>query len=548
MTTITLRPDQERLKQGTYHAWNSGKRHVLVVLPTGGGKSIIVSDIALDVDQMRDPQCIIAHRQELVGQMSLHIARRGIKHRIIGPKSVRDEIISEHRRELGQSFINPDAHCSVAGVDTLISRKEELADWARTVRRTTIDEAHHVLRENKWGKAVEMFPNAFSLGVTATPQRADGQGLGAHADGIYQEMLLGPGQRELIDAGSLCDYELVIPESDFHIDESAVGPSGDFTPKAQKEASERSHIVGDVVLEYIKHAYGKRGITFATDVETAGKIAAQFNLFGVPAAAVSANTPSLVRAEYIRRFRSGQIWQLVNVDLFGEGFDLPAIEVVSMARPTASLAVYLQQFGRALRTLPGKQYGLVIDHVSNYKRHNLPDKPRLWTLDRREKRAKQKPDPEEIELTRCKSCSRPYERVKLVCPHCGAAPPLPEPGSRTVQQVDGDLRLLDRATLEKMRKATELMSPAAVGNRAGFAAGAGAASARVNSQIERIQAQNRLKEAFAWYVGHQRAKGREDAETDRRIYLTLGMTSLDALALPRADMEKIADTVEGWVK
>jgi len=545
---IILRPDQQRLKQGTYDAWNNGARNVVVVLPTGGGKSVILSDIVLDIDRSHEQQCIIAHRQELVAQMSMHIARRGVYHRIIGPKNVKDEIVSEHRREFGKSFINPNAECSVAGVDTLISREDELSEWGKSIRYWMQDEFHHCLRENKWGKAAQMFPNALGLGVTATPQRADGQGLGRHADGIADTMLVGPTMRELIDAGSLCEYELVVPLSDFSIDETAIGASGDFTPAKMKDASERSHIVGDVVQEYIKYAYGKRGITFATDVETAGKIAAQFNVFGIPAAAVSANTPSLVRAEYIRRFRAGKLWQLVNVDLFGEGFDLPAIEVVSMARPTASLAVYLQQFGRALRTLFGKQYGLVIDHVSNWKRHGLPDKPRLWTLDRREKRAKQKPDPEEIELTRCKACSRPYERVKSFCPHCGAIPPLPEPGSRTVQQVDGDLRLLDRATLEKMRKATELLSPAAIGARAGFVAGAGAASARVNSQIERIQAQNRLKEAFAWYVGRQRQLGRQDSETDRRIYLTLGMTTLDALALPRADMEKIAETVEGWVK
>lgn len=548
MTAPTLRPDQSALKAAVYNGWQAGARNMLAVAVTGFGKSVVTSDIVNDMNMQRYNQVVIAHRQELVGQMSLHVARRGIQHRIIGPKNVVSEITAEHRREFGRSFLNPSAQCSVAGVDTLIARADELQHWARQIGFWTIDEAHHVLRENKWGKAAAMFPNAYGLGVTATPQRADGCGLGSHADGIFDAMELGPSMRETIDAGNLCDYQLVVPSSDFSIDETALAPSGDFSTARMKEASEKSHIVGDVVVEYCRWAFGKRGITFATDVETANKIAAQFNLFGIPAAAVSAKTPSNIRSEYIRRFRDGRLWQLVNVDLFGEGFDVPAVEVVSMARPTASLGVYLQQFGRALRLMAGKPYGLVIDHVSNYKRHGLPDKSRAWTLDRRPKRGKSVPDPDAIELTPCKSCSRPYEKCLTACPHCGAVPPLPEPGAggRTVEQVDGDLRLLDAATLATMRKATELISPAAAANRAGFAHGAGAAAGQLNRQMERIQAQDRLKEAIAVWFGLRRAAGDTDAVSEKRFYLTLGCSTLDALAMVRADMERIAETVEGW--
>lgn len=545
---ITLRPDQAHLKHGIYDAWDNGIKHVLGVLPTGGGKSIIVSDIALDGNNRGDPQCIIAHRKELVGQMSLHIGRREIMHRIVAPPDVISQITAEHRREFGRSFISPSAICSVAGVDTLVSRKDELEQWAKQIRRVTIDEAHHVLLNNKWGKGVQMFPNAHSLGVTASPSRADGMGLGIHCDGIYGAMIVGPTMRELINMGALCDYEIVIPDSDFQIDPAAVGADGDFTRPAMREASKKSHIVGDVVKEYIKYAFGKRGITFATDVETATEIAAQFNLWGIPAAAVSAKTPSAVRAEYIRRFRNGQLWQLVNVDLFGEGFDLPAVEVVSMARPTASLAVYLQQFGRALRTLFGKQYGLIIDHVSNWKRHGFPDKGHYWTLDRREKRGKSTPDPLAIELTKCRHCSRPYEKTKLVCPHCGKEPLIPEPGKRTLEQVDGDLILLDRETIERMQKATQLLSPERIASQARFAGGGAAGNAAPIRQAEKINAQQRLKEAVAWYFGYQRSLGAVDRETEKRFYLTLGVSTLEAFALPRPDMEKIAETVEGWLR
>jgi DNA repair protein RadD len=544
---IQLRPDQAQLEQGVYRSWNAGHQNVLVQLPTGGGKSVIVSEIVLKRHMMGAKQCVIAHRKELVGQMSLHVARRGIKHRIIGSSSTVSQIIAEHRREFnGRSFISPDASCSVASVDTLVSRADTLKQWAAQIDDWTIDEAHHVLASNKWGKAVAMFPNARGLGVTATPRRVDGYGLGRHADGVFDTMIQGLPMRELINIGALSDYEIAIPESDFEIDEEAVAPSGDWSTKKMREASKRSHIVGDVVTEYVKRAYGKRTICFATDVETAGEMAQRFNDAGIPTAAVSAETPSDVRNEFIRRFRDGRIWVLVNVDLFGEGFDVPAVEVVIMARPTASLAVYLQQFGRALRVLAGKSHGLVIDHVSNWKRHHFPDKPHVWTLDRREKRAKKEPDPEDIPLTVCKGCSRPYERCLPRCPYCGTEPPLPDPASRTLQQVDGDLLLLDRAMLERMRQAVMLESPASVADRAGKAAGPSAAAGAANRSMERHAAQQRLRRAIEQWGGIQRWKGRSDQEAYRRFFIATGTDVLTALTLPRVDMEKLAVTVEGW--
>lgn len=543
---IVLRPDQFQLKQDIRDAWNSGEQNVLAVLPTGGGKSIIATDIELENHNVGAVNAIIAHRNELVGQMSLHVARRGIKHRIVGSRPTVAAITAEHRAEFGRSFVNPDANTTVASVDTLIARQIELKTWFPQVDNWTIDEAHHVLKSNKWGKAALLFNNARGLGITASPRRADGMGLGRHHDGLFDAMVMGPDMRTLINIGALCDYEIAIPESDFTIDDATLAPSGDWSTARMREASKKSHIVGDVVKEYVARAYCKRGICFATDVETANEIARKFNEVGIPTAAVSAKTPTDVRNDCIKRFRDGRLWMLVNVDLFGEGFDVPAVEVVIMARPTASLAVYLQQFGRALRVLAGKPYGLVIDHVSNWKRHGFPDKPHYWSLDRRDKRAKRLPDPEEIELTACRECSRPYERCLPMCPYCGWVPPVPEGAARTLQQVDGDLMLLDRATLEKMRNATVLESPANIGQRVAQAAGNVAGQGAVNRQIAKHGAQERLSAAIAQWAGIQRHKGRSDSESYRRFYLTLGVDVLGALTLDRADMDAMAATVEGW--
>lgn len=546
--TIVLRQDQQEITNACYQAWDN-KQNFLGVAVTGFGKSVCMSGIVRDVDQRQAWQSVIAHRRELIGQMSVHVARRGVQHRIVGPREIVTEITQEHYKEFGRSFINPSARCAVASIDTLMARADDAdtIEWGKNQQFVQIDEGHHVLKKNKWGKGFGLFPHARLAGWSASPARADGYGLGSHADGLYDAMFVSTPMRELINRGDLCDYDIVIPESDFYIDDDRVGSDGDFTLPAMKEASEKSQIVGDVVQTYCKYAFGKRAIAFATDVETSNKMAAKFMTYGIPAVSVSAKTPGIVRNEYIRRFRRGEIWVLVNVDLFGEGFDLPAVEVVIMARPTASLAVYLQQFGRALRTMPGKLKGMVIDHVSNYKRHNLPDIPRFWTLDRREKKGKKKPNAEIIELRRCDECSRPYEKVKTCCPHCGAVPKAVEGGARTVEQVDGDMRLLAPDVMEAMRKAAQLQSPHQTASQAAWVTGNKyAGQAALNKAIDRHAAQNRLKEAVAWWIGGQRSRGRPDAESEKRFYLTLGMTTLEAYALPRDEMEKIATIIEEW--
>ena len=547
---IILRPDQQALKTDIYSDWSAGNRNVLAVLPTGGGKSVIVSDIVLDGARLNMAQAIIAHRNELVSQMSIHIANRGIPHRIIGSNETVAQITRLHREMFnGQSFINPSAKTGVVGVDTLIARREVLSDWSVQIDRWITDEAHHVLRANKWGKAVEMFPRAHGLGVTATPERPDGQGLGAHVDGVFHSMARGLTMRELINMGALCDYEIVCPQSDFIMSEDDITPSGDFSPKKMKAKADKSKIVGDVVDAYRRYANGKQAICFATDVETSGRMAARFNEAGIRAASLSAETPFAVRDKFIKEFKSGKLAVLVNVDLFDEGFDVPACQVVIMARPTASIVKYLQQFGRALRTAPGKQFGLVIDHVSNVKRHGYPDKLRYWTLDRRDKRGKQEKDPDDLPLTTCKACSRPYEPFLLLCPHCGAAPPLPGPRERTVEMVEGDLMLLDRATLEKMRAAAVLEMPGDVGARVMKAAGEFAARGVMAKQIEKIAAQERLKHNIAQWAAIERIKGLQDSEIHRKFYLTTGVDVLGALAgNDRQKYDELSTRIEGWWK
>ena len=540
---ITLRPDQADLKRRIYEAWHNGARNVLAIAPTGSGKTVLSTDIILDGHNQGLTEIVMAHRNELVGQMSLAVAERGIPHRIVGSKSTIAGIVAEHRAEFGRSFYNPDARCAVGSVQTIVSRMGELKTWGKQVNRWTLDESHHLLKGNIWGKAVELFPHAYGLGVTACPSRADGNGLGRHHEGLFDTMCVGPTMRELIDMGALSEYEIIVPVSDYEIGDDAITAKGDFSPVKMREASKRSHIVGDVVIEYQRWVNGKRAICFATDVETSNEIAARFNEAGIPAASVSAKTDAGVRRDMIRRFKDGRIQVLVNVDLFDEGFNVPACEVVIMARPTASLNKFLQMFGRAMRVFPGKTTGWVIDHVSNWKRHGLPDRPRFWTLDRRDRRSKREADPDDIPLTACRSCSRPYERCLPACPYCGEAPPVPEGGARSIEQVDGDLMLLDRATLAQMRAAMQLEAPGDVAARMPNEA---AARYHADRQVERHQAQQRLREAIEQWAGVRRAAGEADASIYRRFYLTTGVDVLSAMAGKRAEMDALAERVRGW--
>lgn len=538
---MQLRPYQAKAKEDIYGAWDQGFVNALAVLPTGAGKTVLFSEI---IKEHQGASCAIAHRQELVSQISLALARDKVRHRIIGPKSVVKLCVNLHMLEVGASYYDPSSTCAVAGVDTLVRRGDELNGWLESVTLCVQDEAHHVLESNKWGTAFKMFPNAKGLGVTATPLRADGKGLGRHVDGLFDTMVEGPGMRDLIEMGFLTEYRVFAPPSDFvRPGAEAIGTTGDFSHVKLKAAVKKSHIVGDVVTHYQRIAPGKLGVTFTDSVETATEIAAQFNAAGVPAAVVSAKTPDAERIAILRRFKNRELLQLVNVDLFGEGFDLPAIEVVSMARATESYALYVQQFGRALRLLDGKLFALIIDHVGNVERHGLPDARREWTLDRREKRGKSKAS-DAIPVRACPACTAVYERIYNACPFCGH---IMTPAARSgPEQVDGDLIELDPAALAAMRGEIEKvdMHPEAyrhelakkytplVGQLAG-----------VKRHVATQEAQEALRGSIAWWAGYQRAQGRSDSESYRRFYFKFGTDVLTAQALKASDAIELAGLV-----
>lgn len=558
-----LRPFQQTAKAAIFQHWQDGRRNVLLKSPTGSGKTVIFADIVRTVDRAA---AVIAHRSELVSQTSLALAREGVRHRVIGSDALRRHCVTLHMDRLGRNWTDPGARVGACGVDTLVNKDVSQDSWFRQVGLWVQDEAHHLLKENKWGKAIDMFPNAYGLGVTATPARADGKGLGKHSDGLFDAMVQGPEMRELIDSGYMTDYRIFAPPSDVDYSEVTVTASGDLSPAKLRAAVHASDkIVGDVVKHYLRIAKGKLGVTFVVDVESAQEIARAFREAGVTAEVVTAKTPDLLRAQILRRFAKREVMQLVSVDIFGEGFDLPAIEVASFVRKTESWPLFVQQFGRALRLMvsdelqaiwgtltdeqrlahiaaSGKPVALIIDHVGNVIRHGLPDAPRVDTLDRRSARNSGPSDA--IPLRACPNpnadgmgtpCASIYERFHKCCPFCGF---YPEPVARSAPEyVDGDLFELDPETLKAMRGEVARIdgAPRIPQNLDPIAT-----RAVVNAHHARIEAQGVLRNLIALWAGWLRHQGYDDSQVYRRFYHAFGIDVLSAQALGRPDAEALS--------
>ena len=575
---MKLRPYQATAKRGIYGAWDKpGVLCALAVLPTGAGKTVTFSDI---LHEHNGASCAVAHRQELVSQISLALAREGVRHKIIAPKSVVKLCIAQHIAKAGRSYYDPNAKTAVAGVDTLIRKDDPgFRAWANSVTLWVMDEAHHVLKDNKWGKAVDLFPHAKGLGVTATPCRADGKGLGQHADGVFDVMIEGPTMRQLINMGYLTDYRIVAPKtSDLDLSAVPLGSGGEYQKKALSRAVKKSKLVGDVVKEYVKFAHGRKGVTFATDLEAAQRICDEFNLAGVPARMVHGESSTAEREGAVRALESGEIMNLVNVDLFGEGFDLPCIDVVSMARPTKSYGLYVQQFGRALRLLIDdalkpqwdsftdaerlahiaasiKPSALIIDHVGNHDLlaggHGLPDAVREWSLNRRDRNGGSGQVADDATPTRVcakPTCQEPYERTFLQCPHCGHEPV--RTNRSGPEYVDGDLTELSPEVLARMRG--ELAEAEKTPNEYAKEIAAKhmpqkyrwSAIQKFTDKKEKAEPlREALRVSMEWYGGVLKHQGLNDRQIMRKFYYTFGVDVLSAQALDGPDSLVLAEKI-----
>lgn len=558
-----LRGYQQQLQAGIFDAWGRGAKCVIGVTATGSGKTVTMADTARKLAEAGSFGIVQAHRAELVGQLSLALAREGLRHNITAAKNTVKAIVNAHIDETGRSYFDPRASWEVASVDTIMRRDHP---WKRKDLYLFTDEGHHVLAENKWGRGISMFERARCLLMTATPTRADGKGLGVHHDGLADAMVLGPGLGELIGWGYLTPYRVFESRvEDLDMSDVHVTASGDYNQQETARAVKRSKkIVGDAVRIYNEVTPGKLAIVFAVDIENASTITDAFNAAGVPAALVTSDTEEAERRAIMKRFKARELRVLVNVDLFGEGVDVPAVEVVIMARPTASFSLYAQQIGRMLRlwiseilmaawdtftveqrhahiAASAKPYGVLIDLVGNVRNKwkigdgeygpLLPEAFAAWTLDRRGRRRSSAGDG--IPLRMCTGCFQPYERIYDSCPYCGVAAPPPS-GRSTPEQVDGNIYELEPEFLQQLREQiASIKHPPRLPDAAGITARKG--------QIESQKQQFLMEQAIDQWAGFYRKDDR--ATTARRFFHTFGIDVLSAMGLRAAESEKLQQRI-----
>lgn len=562
-----LRGYQSSLIAGIETAWGQGQPNVIGVLPTGGGKTMVMSELARLYQH--EAGVAIAHRSVLIGQISAALARAGVPHDIIASKAVVRTIVAEHMEEFGRSYYVPGHHWKVASVDTLPGRAAALASWIKRVTIGFTDEAHHVLEANKWGRECLRFDNPAMRWFlpTATPERGDRKGLGRQADGIADVIVEGPTMRWHIDNGYLTDYVIRAPmPADLDLSDVEVGGSGEYNQKQLRRAVHRStKIIGNVVDTYRNYTPGKLGIAFAVDIEHAKALTAEFNAKGVSCELITADHSEEERRLILRRYRNRETLVLVNVDLFGEGFDLPAIEVVMFVRPTASYSLYAQQFGRGLRLMidkafmamwesytpeqrkaiiaqSGKPVAHIHDHVGNVLHfYGPPDKPREWSLERGGRRSAPS---DAIPLRVCLNtmCLQPYERFYPRCPYCGMEPPAPVAPSLP-QEVDGDLTLYTPEMLRALFGVEALEHALAIQPSQFCAVPPGMDTGTVRAiqrrHQEKLQQQGRLRELMPLVM----PPTLEPRAAQRKFFLRYGVDVVQARLLGAKDTEDLVERV-----
>lgn len=413
--SVVLRPYQDAAIQGLRDAFAAGHHSPLLVLPTGGGKTVTFSFMASRLAANGKRLAILVHRDELVDQVSETLARFDVPHGYIAAGRLYDK---RHR-------------VHVASVQTLARRMDRVAVPDYVI----CDEAHHCIGASTWGKVVAQWravnPALRLIGVTATPERLSGEGLGE----VFDEMVLGPSTRELIDLEALAEYRLFAPSQ--QLDLSGVrSRMGDFIRGEVAAKVDKPAIIGSAVGEYRAKLNGAPAVAFCVSIEHAEHVAEQFRAQGFRAAKLDGNMDRSTRRELVRDFARGVVQVLTSVDVVSEGFDIPGIVGAILLRPTQSLGLYLQQVGRALRTAPGKEAAILLDHVGNSQRHGLPDDPRDWSLLGRERKGRGAKDADDVAIRQCPACFAISPAAAAKCRECGEAFPIK---ARTIEEVAGTL-------------------------------------------------------------------------------------------------------------
>ncbi len=380
---------------------NEGARTVLLQAPTGSGKTVTAAQIIHNAVEKGSEVVFLAHRRELINQCSNKLEAYGIRHGIImAGRDMQDW----HKVQ-------------VVSIDTLRARaikKDRI--MMPNAKLIFIDEAHRSL-SNTYLKILSMYPDAVVIGLTATPCRSDGRGLGH----IYEALVMGPSIRWLVDNKYLVPLRYFAPcEPD--LTGVRVNKSGDYSETQLAERMDKAELVGDIVEHWLRLSNDRQTIVFASSVAHSLHIRDRFTEAGVICEHIDADTPLEDRERILSDLAEKRIQVLTNVMVLTEGWDCPIAATCILARPTKSLGLYLQMIGRVMRTMEGKEDGLVIDHAGAVINHGLAEDITEWSLDEdgtlQQAQAEKKKEEKAPKLVTCDACFVVYERSPN-CPACG---------------------------------------------------------------------------------------------------------------------------------
>lgn len=384
--TINLRPYQQRDIDAIRSAFKQHKR-VLYTLPTGGGKGCCAAYIAQGALAKNKQVRFVAHRRRLLSQLESRFIADGIH-------GVQFSMMQTLQRHL------TDTQCP----DFLI-----------------IDEAH-TAASNGYLDILSWAGNIPILSLTATPERLSGEGLQHIADTLIQ----GSSVRELIDAGYLCDYDILsLP------DNAALSPNEQYA---------------DLVTTYRTHAHNEKCVVMCKDMQHAREVAVAYQQAGYAADALYSELHDDQQDAIMQDFTSGKLRIVASVNMLVEGIDIPDISCVQWARRTDSLIIWLQGNGRGLRPAHGKSRLLILDHVGNLAQHDLPCKKRKWNLAGKKAREQAEANATAFNVRECGECYSAYPSTRKHCPYCGA---IPSPADKTIKVLKGELVKIDKAAYQQ---------------------------------------------------------------------------------------------------
>jgi DNA repair protein RadD len=406
----------------------------LIVAPTGSGKTIVAAELINRVVASGGRVLVIAHRREIITQTRDKLIAAGVTPGIVLAGFERD--------------LRPMAAVQVAGIQTLHARairSDRMPMPAATV--VIVDESHHA-RARTYQAVIDAYPNALIVGLTATPVRGDGRGLG----NIFKMMIEAPQIPDLIKLGHLVGTKVYAPVKR-DVAKGVKAQKGDYVVSALSARMNTDQLVGDVVSDWLRHGQRRKTVAFACDVAHSVAIRNAFAEFDVRAEHLDGSTPKGERDAILARLKSGETEVVANCMVLTEGWDMPEVGCIVLARPTKQMGLFRQMVGRGLRPAEGKTDCIILDHSGAVYRHGLPEDRVHWPLatDQRAQNPTQaKRDRGQApKLSECPQC-----HVLMVtpppCGHCGW---MPAPRARDRDFLEGELGLVVNGNAEAPRYA-----------------------------------------------------------------------------------------------